>query len=222
MQKQRIAYVDILKGLLIILVVMGHIPGASQSLHQWIYWFHMPAFFMVSGFFIKENFSLKDEVVGKFRRLLVPYLFFSLVLGTVARDGNVLKQAAGTLIGANGNITLYTFPFYFLTVLFFALVFIYAMKAKLKTTKSMAIGVAALYVLSHLIGSFIPDRLLGWIPWNIDMAIFAVAFLFIGNVLFNNELRCMVGGASLPTHSRITDSAVDVWHLELQFRLQAT
>lgn len=42
--------VDVFKGLLIISVVIGHAFAFNDV--RYIYWFHMPAFFMVSGFFL--------------------------------------------------------------------------------------------------------------------------------------------------------------------------
>jgi fucose 4-O-acetylase-like acetyltransferase len=52
MGARKIEY-DIMKGLLIILVVTGHaMPGTLTK--EVISWFHMPAFFMVSGLFLKQ------------------------------------------------------------------------------------------------------------------------------------------------------------------------
>lgn len=48
--RPRLEEVDIQKGLLMILVVLGH---SSFSHKNYIYWFHMPVFFFISGFFFK-------------------------------------------------------------------------------------------------------------------------------------------------------------------------
>lgn len=42
----RFQWIDIAKGLLIMLVVTGH-SGIDA---KYIFWFHMPAFFIISGF----------------------------------------------------------------------------------------------------------------------------------------------------------------------------
>ena len=44
----RIDSLDILKGIGIILVVVGHMIGNQLYIRPWIYAFHMPLFFMVS------------------------------------------------------------------------------------------------------------------------------------------------------------------------------
>ncbi len=60
MGKQRLIWADSLKGILIVLVVLGHaIQGVygedveSNRIWNIIYSFHMPAFFAISGFFVK-------------------------------------------------------------------------------------------------------------------------------------------------------------------------
>lgn len=49
----RIQYVDVAKGIGVILRLIGHqpayIPGWMQN---WIYSFHMPMFFIIAGFFM--------------------------------------------------------------------------------------------------------------------------------------------------------------------------
>jgi fucose 4-O-acetylase-like acetyltransferase len=54
---KRVAYIDIAKGIGIILVVMGHNDFAliSPFAHKLIYSFHMPMFFFMSGMFFKPE-----------------------------------------------------------------------------------------------------------------------------------------------------------------------
>ena len=54
---KRIDYVDIAKGIGIVLVVMGHNDFAliSPFAHKFIYSFHMPMFFFMSGMFFKPD-----------------------------------------------------------------------------------------------------------------------------------------------------------------------
>ncbi len=170
--------IDIAKGILIFLVVLGHAPEGSAALHKYIYWFHMPAFFIISGLFLRETFCLKEEVKKKALRLLVPYAVFSLVLGTVDRHGNILKQAVGTLMGGNGNITSYTFPYYFLIVLFLATVLIYVAR---KYSSHVWAWLTAGYVAAHAQTWFVAPGVLGWIPWNADMALCVGLLILLGN-----------------------------------------
>ena len=68
--------IDIIKGILIVLMVYGHTFG---FLRNWIYLFHMPAFFMISGLCWNNNHSMslsnaREYVFNRARRLLAPYI----------------------------------------------------------------------------------------------------------------------------------------------------
>lgn len=55
MTKQRIGYLDIAKGIGILLMIFGHIDGGGV-VQTWIYSFHIPLFFIVSGIIVfKQN-----------------------------------------------------------------------------------------------------------------------------------------------------------------------
>ena len=71
---------DILKGIGIILMVIGH-SGCPQWIHNVIYSFHMPLFFIASGWFFNEE-SLdykKNYTQKKFKGLYLPYLKWSII-----------------------------------------------------------------------------------------------------------------------------------------------
>lgn len=86
--------VDLAKGLAMVLAVVGHsLPDASKDFwisgpgafpeftYHWIYSFHMALFFFFAGFLFIPKInrgSLKDIVVKRFKRLMVPYFFYSL------------------------------------------------------------------------------------------------------------------------------------------------
>ena len=93
---KRIVWADALKGMLIIIVVLGHSIQASMIkmdmsclddyLWNLIYSFHMPAFIAVSGYlaFRKNAAGGKNEWSSfawrRFRQLLIPFLLWSIVL----------------------------------------------------------------------------------------------------------------------------------------------
>lgn len=91
---------DYAKGIAIILVVAGHYypaqsPDLWQLLRAFIYRFHMPVFFFVSGFlFLKElnkKPSFKDTVSKKFMRLGWPFLVLTVLLF-------IIKLIAGSVV----------------------------------------------------------------------------------------------------------------------------
>lgn len=81
-KRERIDYLDIAKGIGILLVIIAHIPYVSEPIRQYIVSFHMPLFFVISGILIfhtrKEQESTQTFVKQKIRSLLVPYAIFSV------------------------------------------------------------------------------------------------------------------------------------------------
>ena len=74
---KRIEYIDIARGIGILLVVLAHndFGYISQYGYQVIYSFHMPLFFLLSGYFIKTNISFLEFSKKRFHSLLKPFLF---------------------------------------------------------------------------------------------------------------------------------------------------
>jgi len=79
--KERIPYIDLAKGLLICSVVMLHTGGVGMGqviLPSFFDLFMVPCFFMLSGYFSKDNVSVKELFVKKTNSLLIPYFIFIL------------------------------------------------------------------------------------------------------------------------------------------------
>lgn len=72
---------DIMKGIAIIAVLIGHTDGLNIWEKNFIYSFHMPLFFILSGYFFKDKNETVSNIAKKdFKRLIVPYLFTCLFL----------------------------------------------------------------------------------------------------------------------------------------------
>lgn len=72
---------DILKGIGIILVVVGHMIGNQLYIRPWIYAFHMPLFFMVSGycFNIAKHPKWLSFAMSRVWSLLVPCALYTVI-----------------------------------------------------------------------------------------------------------------------------------------------
>lgn len=104
---KRLEYIDIAKGLCILLVVMGHIlqfnctGNSSQTVFNFIYSFHMPVFVMLSGYVASLS---RDKIVNgnaicfikkKFVQLVIPFLVWGLVvMPFIVRRENYLSLPA--------------------------------------------------------------------------------------------------------------------------------
>lgn len=80
MDKTRETWVDIAKGIGIILVIMGH-ANCPNLPHGIIYSFHMPLFFFLSGLFISRQCENNFRIYLKknFKSLLLPYFYFNII-----------------------------------------------------------------------------------------------------------------------------------------------
>jgi fucose 4-O-acetylase-like acetyltransferase len=77
-KNNRIEWIDVFKGIAIILVVIGHATG---NYNAYIYQFHMAAFLFISGY--TSNYKRERWIrfiVNKFKRLLLPLLTVTVLL----------------------------------------------------------------------------------------------------------------------------------------------
>ncbi len=78
----RINKFDNLKGFAILLIVLGHLCYVNDhnnmvyALRNFVYLFHLPIFFFVSGYFSKIG---EDEPIKAFKRLFIPYIIFTIL-----------------------------------------------------------------------------------------------------------------------------------------------
>ncbi|HON53348.1 MAG TPA: acyltransferase family protein [Bacteroidales bacterium] len=77
---QRINWIDYAKVIGIYLVVLGHLPIPEQG-SVYIYSFHMPLFFFISGFLSKtNNITFRQFILKKIRTLIIPYHYCPIKL----------------------------------------------------------------------------------------------------------------------------------------------
>jgi fucose 4-O-acetylase-like acetyltransferase len=74
---KRIEWIDLSKGIGMVLVILGHCVCFGGNIHNIVFSFHMPLFFILSGIVFGNN--QKNFVLKKAKALLVPYVYFCLV-----------------------------------------------------------------------------------------------------------------------------------------------
>ncbi len=125
MNRSRIEWIDTVKGVAILTVMLGHIDWGENPLCIWIYSFHMPVWFFLSGVLAYHSRGassppLSRFAVGKAESLLYPYFTFSLIsiayvtasLG-FGKETALLLLAMISLLGISGAM-------WFLPVMFFS------------------------------------------------------------------------------------------------------
>lgn len=75
----RVIWADQVKAFAIWTMVLGHVGLQNQNIMDLIFIFHVPVFFIISGYFDKGIDISKAVVVKNFKSLLIPYFFFSIM-----------------------------------------------------------------------------------------------------------------------------------------------
>ncbi|MEH7451325.1 acyltransferase family protein [Gottfriedia acidiceleris] len=197
MRIEREKWLDVAKMIGIFLVVYGHSTEGPNSI-TFIYWFHMPLFFIISGYLFKPVNSineLKFFIKKLTCRLLVPYctylVIFSLynmaieVIDGTINQSNLSKEVLSLLIGGRFITGVHGVFWYvtclFITQILFALICLY-----FKKNSTRLFIVIACYLLAHFetikliphIGKNTFNQIS--IPWNMDVALLAIFFLGLG------------------------------------------
>lgn len=150
-KKERDSWFDNIKGFLMICVVVGHFVGVYITryptfnfLYNFIYTFHMPAFAVVSGYFMKRRVEQKDfaSVINK---TVVPYMFAQVLVFLI---GYIIPTARKSLelniFDVKGEFSFF-FPLYqlwYFAAVIFAFIYCVAIKADKKPIRALVVSVA--------------------------------------------------------------------------------
>jgi len=192
--KERIEWIDILKGLGILSIVLTHAYIPETHVKKLFYSFHIPVFFFISGYLHKVELQ-KIFLNKRIKTLLIPYIFFyassTLVYlfiqhYSASPDPSSLQfqRVLGLFYGVGDgewmfNITLWFLPCLLVVALSYNLLLLY-----IKKTKIVIILLAIFSVVGYLGSLYLPFRML----WGVDVAISGIVFYGLG-ALLKNKVR---------------------------------
>ena len=192
----RLQTIDVVKGIGIILVVFAHV-NYTPLLLTLIYGFHMPLFFLVSGFlFDRSRYAdFRSFFLRRLKTLICPYIFFYLLAVVITFGLQVIENGFSTelllkrleglvqmVLAQGGSDTVVLAPFWFVLALF-ATELIYYFLSAIRSKVVLGLICAVLSALGWLLQSGMlpfPNELL---PWNLDSALFVIGFYGFGNLL---------------------------------------
>lgn len=189
-QKKREHYIDIGKGVAMILVILGHCALTPNTLKWWLYSFHMPLFFVLSGLVFNPHKYEKFTAFLKARlkSLIVPYFMLSFFLWvwkdiirhktTFLTRQNTLDDFIGIFLGHRG--TDYYFSMWFLTATFVAEMILYFVS---KLTKDKIWALLLSSVGFSVLSWFILENIDVGFYLSLDLVPIAVSFIAIGYIL---------------------------------------
>lgn len=132
MSTERIAYIDILKGITIALVVAGHTiqyflcPDSylQEPTFRYIYGFHLQFFILLSGLTAKNEVPtfgiLKTLVIKRFSQLLVPFLAWTVLSALISLNYKSLIS----IILHPGNGLWFLWDLFFITIFYYFALFV--------------------------------------------------------------------------------------------------
>ena len=192
MEKKRVSYIDVAKGIAMIMVLAGHIKSCPNILENWIYSFHIPFFFALSGLTIRHKQELQySEYVKKLTKsLLVPYLMLSLLLWVLTKPIeymagesaiNLARSMVGIFIGYRLSGRWY-FSMWYILVLFVSELVLFPINKRIErcnSTVTKQLGLSFVVAVALLLGKLSTIYLHG-LPWSLDLVPFGIAFVTVG------------------------------------------
>ena len=195
---KRIEYIDIAKGIGILLVVMGHndFGLVSPFFYKFIYAFHMPLFFFVSGMLFKSEIPFLTILRRRFETNLKPYitillLIFFMSLSFTRINFDVATSRLIKALYANGHyidwVQLWFLPHLFALNIFAFLFYKFTRSIKIQWVK-IVILVFILIFGVLIISDFWPFSLtilghsitLFGLPLSIDLVLVSGFFFVLG------------------------------------------
>lgn len=171
-------WINVAKGVLIVLVAIGH--SNYEIMSKYVYWFHMPAFIILSGYLFNNTYDLKELISKRSKRILIPYSSFALLTLIIIQlqsynlneiplyIENILR--GGRSLGYNYGV--YWYPMcLLLTTITFAIM--------IKTIKNrivIAITIITLYIVAHLYIANNDYKVF----WSADTALIALFYFGLG------------------------------------------
>ena len=181
-EKSRNLALDLLRGAGIVLMVLGHYVH-FDFFKAWLYAFHMPLFFVVSGVFFptaETSVSFWGFVKKRAKSLLIPYATCGglIALATLFLKG--VDSARGVVLSLLWDNTSSEAgdagTFWFLSALFFAEVLFFVLTHLIRNKPALLTVSFVISAASVFLGNLVA------LPWALSPALVALFFLAAGFV----------------------------------------
>ena len=178
---ERIPYIDVLRGLAIYLIVLGHFTELAGDFYLFVFSFHVQLFFFISGIFSERVGDIKNTVKYIWMRIIRPYVFISFINAfffmVYNRQGPVSlgKMVLEALLGRRNHIfcaNLWFFPCLAI------MIFIYALLRRVVSNPIIRLSIC--FILSISMRLIKEDPVL---IWSIDSAILYIFYYSLGDVM---------------------------------------
>lgn len=216
-EKKRIEWIDIMKGIAMMMVISGHV-FAPFGLRYVIYSCHIPIFFIISGYFLKTDGSFTVFFKTLAKSYIVPYIITAviiLVVNLIQSDAIGMSTVYEWLVKAfwgipNTKDTILYWgisqigPIWFLQALFVSELYVFILNRYIKKYKIRIVVFAVSAFVCVIASNYI------WLPCNILNGVFNSIFVYSGGIIkkkqkifedriraFSSRLLLMAGSISV-------------------------
>lgn len=201
---KRIEWVDIVKYVCIIMVMLSHLETRTDIWSAFYSPFFLTAFFFTAGYVYKPKGSFKEFLYSKFRQLFIPWLVFSVfnILLSQVLSFNAHESLAEELKWNFFQIRAQGDQIWFVAALFVAFIPFYFFTRKYETISEKIIGgyskkcliaittAWSLSFISILYTRLVPAEVLPWnstaLPWHIEYMFQAMFYMVLGYMFRHN------------------------------------
>ena len=181
----RYNWIDTLRFLGIFAIYLGHFGNRAGKLYLFVFSYHVPLFFFVSGFFaLKDKHKgILEYVIKKFKQLMIPYVCFSIIsviFYGILRDlgaFDILRMIKDYSLGIRN--TLVSGGLWFIPCIFIVSNMYFILYKLLKNNYAILVGSIIIFIISRTLLPQEPS----WIM-NIDSAMYYILYYAIGNISF--------------------------------------
>lgn len=184
MHSNRMEWIDLCKAIGIYLVVLGHFLPVGAPPKLIIYTFHVPLFFILSGFLLKVHRSWHLQILHRAKILLIPYFGFATISLVYYIFSPISYDKLLELFFYLKGKTIWNDPLWFLFTLFIVDTIAYSILYTFKNIFNNAKHILILSIITLILGYFIYNYKFASLEFlGIDKAIIMLGFYFIGYFL---------------------------------------
>jgi fucose 4-O-acetylase-like acetyltransferase len=189
--KKRIEWIDVAKAVGIVAVVLGHAMTRHGTMFHFLYWWHMPIFFIMGGFFLKP--IVNNQWLAFLKKRIFPLLISYFICG------GFLIMVSHFVRGESWSYTLFYFVrlvyggrtlnhylsvFWYINVYLLALLLTSIVITYVKNREAQIIiaFISLIVATSYKHIYFLTYK---YLPWDFDVAFIAMFFMLFGYLYFH-------------------------------------
>ncbi|MGW6175335.1 acyltransferase family protein [Arthrobacter sp. NPDC055138] len=169
--------IDTVRVMGVIAIVAAHYWN-NEYTRAWLYSWHVPVFFFLTGYLWKNGRSIRDEAGKRFHTLLVPYGVWLAILGAglllkLALEGKFRESIFFNLLWGGQYIGRPFSAFWFVTALF-------AVAILMRVLENFPKWVGPAIAIYALVATYDRGEIVAGVPLSVGIAFPALLFVYAG------------------------------------------